>query len=351
MSWKGLFVVALSVVLFGVTAVRVEGQASGTVEEQLRSQYRITRVGMNGAVVGQPGSVLVVQADGITAIPASYDKYWYNTLKKGADHPRPSAIQHGGLVANGERRQLQVGEKAYIVNVEFNQGDIAFYVQSCGNCDPSAVDSNNPPFRARLAVEFDKKSFGTESLKQVQDTIAQVFKIDDAPSAAAATNPPLATAAVPATPVAAPSLKLPSTYASMKTPADHLQLNANNSFSLQESGQSYHGTFTVSGSTVELNITETGTKTNATIQGKNLTDSSGQVWQLRDQGAEPAPAQDVLRNQDIIDLVKAGFDDATILAKISASKCQFDTSTSALIQLKQNKVSPAVTKAMVSAPK
>lgn len=350
MSWKGLFVVALSVVLFGVTADRVESQAAGTVEQQLRSQYHVTRVGMNGAVVGQPGSVLTIQSDGITAIPASYDKYWYNALKKGADHPKPSAIQHGGLVANAERRQLQVGEKVYIVNVEFNQGDIAFYIQSCGNCDPSAVDLHNPPFRARVAVEFDKKSFGTESLKQVQDTIAQVFKIEDAGSAASTSNPPPA-ATVPTTPVAPPSLKLPSTYANVKTPADHLQLNANNSFSLQEAGQSYHGTFTASGSTIELNITETGTKTNATVQGKNLTDSSGQVWQLREQNAEPAPSQDALRNQDIIDLVRAGFDDATILAKISNSKCQFDTSTSALIQLKQNKVSPAVTKAMVSAPK
>jgi TonB family protein len=77
----------------------------------------------------------------------------------------------------------------------------------------------------------------------------------------------------------------------------------------------------------------------------------------------PAPAQatqktatsgaagdSILRNEDIVKLAKAGIDDATILAKVAASKCQFDTSTDALIQLKQSGVSAAVLKAMVAAP-
>jgi hypothetical protein len=349
MSWKGLFVVALIVVLFGVTAAQVKSQTAGSnVEDQLRSVYRVTRVGTNGTVVGQPGPVLAIQSDGIVAIPASYGPYYYNALKKGADHVKPSFLQRGGNTGASERRQLQVGEKVYIVNVEFKDAEIDFSIQSCGGCDAAEVDSNNPPYRARVAVEFDKKFLSTATIKQVQDTIAQVFQIDAAPTAVSHPGPsPTVTTA----PVTAQTLKLPSTYANVKTPSDHLQLNANNSFSLQEAGQSYHGTFTVNGATVELSITETGTKTSATIQANNLTDSSGQVWQLRDQAAQSPQPQDVLRNQDITDLAKAGFDDATILAKISSSKCQFDTSTSALIQLKQNKVSPAVIKAMVGAPK
>jgi len=50
-------------------------------------------------------------------------------------------------------------------------------------------------------------------------------------------------------------------------------------------------------------------------------------------------------------MVKAGLDEAIILAKISGSKCQFDTSTDALIQLKGSGVSAAVLKAMVGAGK
>lgn len=51
-------------------------------------------------------------------------------------------------------------------------------------------------------------------------------------------------------------------------------------------------------------------------------------------------------------MAQAGLDDATIIAKINSSKCQFDTSTDALIQVKkQGGVSASILKAMVGAGK
>jgi len=150
-----------------------------------------------------------------------------------------------------------------------------------------------------------------------------------------------------AVPASAP-LRLPATYVSAQASAAQLQLNADNSFSLQEAGQTYRGTFAANGGTLELNISG-GTKTTATIQGNNLTDSSGQTWVLREQTAPSTGAATVLQNQDVIKMVKAGLDDALVIAKIGSSKCQFDTSTDALIQLKQSGVSAAVLKAIVSA--
>jgi hypothetical protein len=158
------------------------------------------------------------------------------------------------------------------------------------------------------------------------------------------------TAPPPALPPPAAPLQLPSSYVSSQTPADQLQLNADHSCSLQEAGQTYTGAFVDNGGTLELNING-GPKSTATIQGNNLTDSSGQTWVLREQSASGAAAAAVLQNQDVIKMVKAGLDDALIIAKIGSSKCQFDTSTDALIQLKQGGVSAAVLKAMVGAGK
>jgi hypothetical protein len=155
----------------------------------------------------------------------------------------------------------------------------------------------------------------------------------------------------PPPPPPAAAVTLPATYVSAQVATDQLQLNPDNSFSLQAAGESYHGTFVVKGSTVELSIRETGDKTTATIQGSNLTDSSGQTWARREQSAETAPGAVTLGNQDIIKMVKAGLGDDLIIAKIGGSKCQFDTSTDALIQLKQSGVSPAVLKAIVGAGK
>ncbi len=69
------------------------------------------------------------------------------------------------------------------------------------------------------------------------------------------------------------------------------------------------------------------------------------------QDAVPEQAPQILRNQDIIALTKAGVDSATILARIASSKCQFETSTEGLRQLGEAGVGASVLNAMVLATK
>ncbi|MGH9430832.1 MAG: hypothetical protein ACRD3T_04760 [Terriglobia bacterium] len=57
----------------------------------------------------------------------------------------------------------------------------------------------------------------------------------------------------------------------------------------------------------------------------------------------------VLGNEDIIAMTRAGLNDSVIIDKIKVSSCTFDTSSGALIKLKQAGVSEAVLGAMVEA--
>ena len=328
-------------------ALSRQGQAqSQDLEQQLRSQYHLTRVGTNGRVVGEAGSILVIQQDGLAAIPASYGAYWYSTFKNGG-RIKTSFIQHGGSVASTQRL-LQVGEKAYLINMEIAAAEIVFYVQSCGECDVSALDPREVPYRARLAIQFDKGYLVTADAKQVVETIGQVLAIDNSTPRQESQQPPPNRA--PSAPPPAATLKLPSSYANAQTPSDRLRLNADNTFSLQEAGQAYSGTFVVNGGALKLSISG-GSETTVTIQGNNLTDSSGQTWVLAEQSMPAVAAEAIVHNEEVIKMVKAGLDDALVIAKIASSKCQFDTSTDALIQLKQSGVSAAVLKAMVDAAK
>ena len=346
MSRYGSVVGVMGMVILGASLPGLQGQApSQSIEQQLHSKYQMTQVGANGVVVRQPGSVLEVHEDGLLAVPALYAAPWYSTFLKKDGRIKPNVIQHIGSryrEAMGDRRPFQVGEKLYLTDMEVTSTEVVFHVQSCGACD-LGVNPNDPPYRARLAFQFDKGYLSSPDAKPVLETIARVF-VSVAPPpprpATRTTNP--AVSVVP--------LKLPSAYAKAETPTDQLQLNADNSFSLQEGGQTYRGTFAANGSTLELDISG-GPKTTATIQGKNLTDSSGQTWVLREQAAPGAVAGSLLQNQDVVKMVKAGLDDALILAKIGSSKCQFDTSTDALIQLKQSGVSAVVIKAIMGAGK
>jgi len=178
-------------------------------------------------------------------------------------------------------------------------------------------------------------------------------------SSAIAPEPP------PPPPPVAP-LKLPSVYANAQAPADKLQLNADSSFSLEEGGEVYHGKFVTVANTLELTIAETNTKTTLTRQGSDLADGNGQTWNYSGEPTvavpaptvlapkapapkAPAPSAAVLRNADIIKLVKVGIDDGTVIAKIRGSKCRFDMSVDALLLLKKSGVSAAVLKAMAGA--
>jgi len=68
--------------------------------------------------------------------------------------------------------------------------------------------------------------------------------------------------------------------------------------------------------------------------------------------APPGSAQEVLTNQSIVEMVRAGLSERIIVAKIQSSQTNFDTRTEALIALKQSGVPEKVLEAIVgqSAP-
>src|SRR5256712_13450480 len=63
-----------------------------------------------------------------------------------------------------------------------------------------------------------------------------------------------------------------------------------------------------------------------------------------------AGAQEVLTNDSVVKMVKAGLPDAVIIQKIRASERKFDTSADALIKLKGAGVPDKVIEAMVGGP-
>jgi hypothetical protein len=426
MHRTSLLVAFIACLPFG-GALPLRGQSpTPTVEQQLRSKYRVASVDGNGRIL-RGGSVFVVAQDGLKANPPSPAGCWYNSHKPGERIKYSTMFEITVPVdLKNQVRLLQVGEKVTVIRMDINRSEVGFCVQTYGD--------NAPPFRAAVVFQFPQKNYvQPENLKAIQDSITQVFspippagQMDQLPTPGETMPGPsgepasvvglyvasggrqlrfnsdgsyslndgnghvipghytvsgntlaLSTADGSSVPfsvqgdtihaAAAPGVpwvrqedqppppppappKLPATYVSAQTPADQLQLNADNTFSLLEAGQGYHGTFVANGNTVELNISD-GPKTTATIQGNNLTDSSGQAWVLKEQPAPSSAGGAVLQNQDVIKLIKAGLDDALIIAKIGSSKCQFDTSTDALIELKQGGASAAVLKAIMGAGK
>src|ERR1039457_859220 len=148
------------------------------IEQQVKAQYQIARVGANGVVV-QAGSVLVVQQDNIKANPASNLLYWSNLYKKDGHVKQPAIMIKSGSsgVDKSSIRFLQVGEKVYVTNIEFKPAAVVFSLQSCGACNPSATDPNDVPYRAELSFQFQKDFLDADKFEDIKGTIGQVFAI------------------------------------------------------------------------------------------------------------------------------------------------------------------------------
>jgi hypothetical protein len=331
MNRTPLFLALYGVLLFIETLSVLRGQTpSLSVEQQLRSQYLITSVDAGGQVA-QVGSVFAVQQMGILGLPAP-TQWPCNSYKQGGRITQATLCAVNYSISRNKTRQLQVNEKVYLTAISFKLPDVALTVQA------SAGDATGAPFKAVVSFEFPKNSY--VDLGAIQKSISEVFTITTPPT------PPIKVSPV------TKALPLPSTYVNSQTPGDQLQLNADNSFSLQSDGQTTRGTFALNGNIVEIKIGADTTP--MAIQGSNLTDPSGQTWTRQALIAPSTPTVapvggNILRNEDIIKLAKVGIDDAIIIAKIGSSTCQFDTSTDVIIQLSQSGVSSAVLKAMVAA--
>jgi len=248
-----ILLVALVVVgiVAGPTAM-AQNAALPSLKEQLEAQYQLAKLADNSGqtTVAEPGTVLVIQKDGIFGVPHASTAVCPSRYQDGkVDSPDalcPATVKKSS-------RPFKVGEKAYPskIDVDLKKEKISFDIIACDACN-----GTNPPtsFRSEVIFQFAKGYLEKASVPEVEDTIGEVLAVDNS-SAAQAPQP---------------------------TPSEP---------------------------------------------------------------GEAGPT--LLTNDMVIKMAGAKLGDAVILAKIKTSQCNFDTSTDALINLKQAGVSDAVVQAMV----
>jgi len=160
------------------------------VEQQLRAQYAVARVGANGAVL-QAGQILVVQQENIRANPAWLNRnYFPNEYRKDGKKVTQSfkdKVVKMPVGGPGAYNFLPLGAKVYLTDIEIKDKEIVFSVQSCGVCNPAVAE--RLPLRAALAFQFAKGYLETAGYDGIQGMIGQVFAIDTSPPPPVTTDP------------------------------------------------------------------------------------------------------------------------------------------------------------------
>jgi hypothetical protein len=179
-------VLIIGLIAVGITPIRVLAQATVSLEDQLKAQYTLVKMGADsgGAAVVEQGTILVVKKGGILGVPYSDQSILSTKYENGGVHsPNPLVSKGiGSLMSKVGKTQttqfFQVNNKVYpaklAVNLQKDQVVIGIVAcDSCNNTSPTTF------YKADVVFQFPKGTLANTSPSQVEDTIAGLLALDD----------------------------------------------------------------------------------------------------------------------------------------------------------------------------
>jgi hypothetical protein len=144
------------------------------LEEALKADYEVAHMGIGRLRITQPGTILVIQQDGIRANP-SID--FGNVTDKVIDgHVQGPKGFAAAFFSNQRDRSLKVGTDVYVTRISVNRNAVQFDIVTT-NTSTIDVNGNSRYMRyaATLDFEFPKNFVETADSKSVKKAIGAVL--------------------------------------------------------------------------------------------------------------------------------------------------------------------------------
>ncbi|MGA2051088.1 MAG: hypothetical protein ABSG96_25635 [Terracidiphilus sp.] len=179
--------IVVVLILVGIASPMAFAQGTISLEEQLRAQYKLVKMGedSSGAAVVEEGTILVVKKGGILGVPYSDQSIFSTKYESGTVHsPNPVGQKVFGHLMGKIGQQapttqfFQVNNKVYpaklVVNLPKDQVVISIVAcDSCNNTDPKTF------YKADVVFQFAKGTLASTNPSQIEDSIAGLLAIDD----------------------------------------------------------------------------------------------------------------------------------------------------------------------------
>ena len=260
--------ILIAIILLAVTAsgnMALAQTPAPSWEESLSSQY-------------PKGTVLNVLTTGVVGTTGCSNLHAISTFKEGKLHA-PGFGQNLALATlKCETQPIAPGTQVYLGEMKVYQKNnkVAFGVLQCsvGDCSGGVAGAVS----AQVDFEFPKGFLATAQLAQVQEAIHHVFSAASSPNATTQGGQVAPAVSQPASPGIPPTVTPGNLYVNSQDKADRLQLNMDNSFSLQEGGQSFTGTYSVAGTTLKLHIAQLQKDIDIVVQDNALVVNGAEIW-------------------------------------------------------------------------
>ena len=154
-----------------------QSAAPNPLRDQIAAQYKPAKITFSagGATVGDPGAVLVVQMEGIVAVPRASTGACPVTFKDGKILPAGAAC----TAPAKDRGKFQLQDKVYLSKLSVNRASdtVTMTILACESCSGADKSSYN---RGEVIFQYPKGYLGSADAGQVEDVIGQVLSIYNA---------------------------------------------------------------------------------------------------------------------------------------------------------------------------
>jgi hypothetical protein len=159
-----------------VLCLNLTAQGAPSLQEQLKAQYKLVRMGTDGGglAVVDAGTVLDIQKGGLLGVAPQINMFCPAKFQDG-DLKTPNGFCAAMVKQNS--RFLQVGEKVYPTKIDVNldKDKVSIQVIECDSCNGVQQASY---YKSEVVFQFAKGSLRGVGASQVEDTIGQVLAID-----------------------------------------------------------------------------------------------------------------------------------------------------------------------------
>lgn len=156
------------------------------LKDSLEAKYQLTKTGVDRVRITQPGTVFIVQKDGISGDLASDMTFLNNKVHDG------QVAQAGGFMASMQgkttSRDLKTGDKVYLFRIDVKDDQVQFFVITCDTYDVNVHGSTKQTrYKAQLSFELGKDFMASATPEATEKAIETVI-IPEAEAQAANTK-------------------------------------------------------------------------------------------------------------------------------------------------------------------
>jgi hypothetical protein len=165
---------AIKILCLCVAVALATSAANKPLEDALNSKYDVAKTGIDRLRITKPGTVLVLQKDGIYGNPST-DLGTLTTKVVDGNVIEPKGFS-AAFFSSQKNRSLKAGEKVYVTHIGVTNKEVKFEIITCDSAEINVNgNTRETRFAAGVAFEFSEAALESADVDTIKKGIDAVL--------------------------------------------------------------------------------------------------------------------------------------------------------------------------------